>query len=66
VGEVFPVLTEGWVSQDKARAKGLSDNYLPVTFPSARPSKNQLVTVKIEGLGENNVIGTAVETPMSK
>jgi len=63
VGEVFSVLTEGRVSQDKARAKGLSENYLPVTFPSARFSKNRLVTVKIEGLGENNVMGTVVETP---
>lgn len=62
VGQVFSVLTEGRVSQDKAQAKGLSDNYLPVTFPSARLSKNQLVTVMIEGLGENNVIGTVVET----
>jgi threonylcarbamoyladenosine tRNA methylthiotransferase MtaB len=63
VGEVFSVLTEGWASQDKAQAKGLSDNYLPVTFPSVRLSKNRLFTVRIEGLGENNVIGTAVDIP---
>jgi threonylcarbamoyladenosine tRNA methylthiotransferase MtaB len=63
LGEVFSVLTEGWVSQDKEQAKGLSDNYLPVTFPSARLSKNRLVPVRIEGLDGNNVIGTAVETP---
>jgi threonylcarbamoyladenosine tRNA methylthiotransferase MtaB len=64
VGEVFSVLTEGWASQEKEQAKGLSDNYLPVTFPSARLQKNRLVSVRIEGLGENNVIGTAIETPM--
>ncbi|MGD9077108.1 MAG: tRNA (N(6)-L-threonylcarbamoyladenosine(37)-C(2))-methylthiotransferase MtaB [Desulfobacteraceae bacterium] len=63
LGEVFSVLTEGWVSQHKEQAKGLSDNYLPVTFPSARLQKNRLVSVRIEGLGENNVIGTAFETP---
>jgi threonylcarbamoyladenosine tRNA methylthiotransferase MtaB len=63
VGQVFSVLIEGWVSQDKAQVKGLSDNYLPVTFPSARLAKNQLVTVMVERLGENNVMGTAVETP---
>jgi threonylcarbamoyladenosine tRNA methylthiotransferase MtaB len=63
VGEVFSVLTEGWVSQDKEQAKGLSDNYLQVTFPSARLSKNRLVTVRIEGLGGNTAIGTAVQTP---
>jgi threonylcarbamoyladenosine tRNA methylthiotransferase MtaB len=61
LGEVFSVLTEGWVSEDKAQAKGLSDNYLPVAFPSARLQKNRFVSVRIEGLGEHNVIGTPVE-----
>ena len=64
LGEVFSVLTEGWVSAEKAQVKGLSDNYLPVTFPSARRQKNRLVSVRIEGLGEQNVIGTPIESPM--
>jgi threonylcarbamoyladenosine tRNA methylthiotransferase MtaB len=64
VGEVFSVLIEGWASQEKQQAKGLSDNYLPVAFPSARLQKNRLVSVRIEGLGENSVIGTAIKTPM--
>ncbi len=63
LGEVFSVLTEGWASEDKALVKGLSDNYLPVRFPSARLEKNRLVSVRIEGLGENNVIGKPLETP---
>ena len=63
VGEVFSVLIEGWASQEKQQVKGLSDNYLPVAFPSARLQKNRLVSVRIEGLGENSVIGTAIESP---
>ena len=62
LGEVFSVLTEGWASEDKELGKGLSDNYLPVAFPSARLQKNRLVSVRIEGLGEHNVIGTPIET----
>jgi threonylcarbamoyladenosine tRNA methylthiotransferase MtaB len=63
LGEVFSVLTEGWASEDKALVKGLSDNYLRVTFPSAQLEKNRLVSVRIEGLGENSVMGQPLETP---
>jgi len=66
LGEVFSVLTEGWASENKALVKGLSDNYLSVSFPSARAEKNRLVSVRIEGLGENNVIGKRIETPNQK
>jgi len=65
-GEVFSVLTEGWASEDNALVKGLSDNYLPVSFPSARLEKNRLVSVRIEGLGDTNVIGKRIETPNQK
>jgi threonylcarbamoyladenosine tRNA methylthiotransferase MtaB len=61
VGKVFSVLTEGWVSREKEQTKGLSDNYLPVVFPSARLQKNRLVPVRIEGLDENNVVGRPIE-----
>ncbi len=64
LGGVFSVLIEGWASEEKAQAKGLSDNYLPVAFPSARLQRNRLVSVRIEGLGEHNVIGTPIESPM--
>ena len=62
-GEVFSVLTEGWASEEKRLVKGLSDNYLSVTFPSAHLQKNRLVSVRIEELGENNVIGRPIEVP---
>lgn len=60
LGKVFSVLTEGWESEEKKMVRGLTDNYLPVTFPSARLVKNSLASVRIEGLGENNVIGKPV------
>jgi threonylcarbamoyladenosine tRNA methylthiotransferase MtaB len=66
LGEVFTVLTEGWASEDNELIKGLSDNYLPVTFPSARLQKNRVLSVRIEGLRENHVIGKPVETPEEK
>jgi len=63
LGEVFSVLTEGWLSEERQVVRGLSDNYLPVTFPSARLLKNSLVSVRVEGLGENRVIGKPVDAP---
>ena len=62
-GGVFTVLTEGWASEEKGLVKGLSDNYLPVIFPSARMQKNRLVSVRIEGLGENSVLGSPIGAP---
>ena len=63
LGEVFSVLTEGWLSDESQMVKGLSDNYLAVTFPSARLLKNSLVSVRIEALGENQVIGKPLDAP---
>lgn len=58
VGKSFSVLTEGWQSEALKTVKGLSDNYLPVAFPSPREIKNRLVQVQIERLGEDELIGS--------
>lgn len=60
VGKSFSILTEGWQSEEKKRIKGLSDNYLPVTFPSTRLIKNNLIPVRIESLGEKGLIGSII------
>ncbi|MFC1863866.1 MiaB/RimO family radical SAM methylthiotransferase, partial [Thermodesulfobacteriota bacterium] len=57
LGREFPVLTEGWVSNNEKMIKGLSDNYLRVTFPSSRLVRNRLVIVRIEEVGGDRVMG---------
>jgi threonylcarbamoyladenosine tRNA methylthiotransferase MtaB len=63
LGKVFSVLTEGWQSEKRKILRGLSDNYLPVTFSSSRLLKNRLVSVQIQGLEENNVTGRPIGSP---
>ena len=58
VGKSFSVLTEGWESEAQKTIKGLSDNYLPVTFPYPRLIKNKLVQILMERVGENGLIGS--------
>ena len=65
LGKEFLVLAEGWQSEGKKMIKGLSDNYLPVTFPSPRLIKNDMVKVCMERLGKNGIIGRPVsEAPI--
>ncbi len=59
LGKEFYVLTEGWESEEEKMIKGLSDNYLPVLFPSSRLIKNRMVSVHLEKLVNNRIIGTA-------
>lgn len=57
LGKEFDVLTEGW--QEKGRTvKGLSDNYLPLVFPSSRSSQNEIVRVRAERVEKHTVHGT--------
>ena len=64
-GKSFLVLTEGWLSEEKKMIKGFSENYLPVTFPSSQLLKNNLVSVRVEKLGGNGVVGTVDQSPVS-
>jgi threonylcarbamoyladenosine tRNA methylthiotransferase MtaB len=57
IGKTFSVLTEGWQSEIQKTIKGLSDNYLPVTFHSPRLIENKLVTIRMERVGEDGLIG---------
>jgi threonylcarbamoyladenosine tRNA methylthiotransferase MtaB len=58
LGKEFHVLTEGWDSKEEKMVKGLSDNYLPVLFPSSRLIKNKMVPVHLEMVVNNRIIGT--------
>jgi threonylcarbamoyladenosine tRNA methylthiotransferase MtaB len=59
LGEEFQVLTEGWESEEEKMIKGLSDNYLRVIFPSSRLIKNRMVSVHMETLVNNRIMGTS-------
>lgn len=64
LGEELQVLTEGWESEEEETIKGLSDNYLPVIFPSSRLIKNGMVSVRMEKLVNNRIIGAATRLPL--
>jgi threonylcarbamoyladenosine tRNA methylthiotransferase MtaB len=56
LGKDFEVLTEGW--HEKGRTlKGLSDNYLPVVFPSSQMSQNEMISVRAEKVEKRTVVG---------
>lgn len=57
LGKEFLVLAEGWQSEEKKMIKGLSDNYLKVMFHAPRLVKNMMITVRMETLGKNSVLG---------
>lgn len=61
-GKQFLVLSEGWESEEEKLMKGITDNYLPVVFPSSQDLKNQLVAVVLEGLEKNRVVGKPVQS----
>jgi threonylcarbamoyladenosine tRNA methylthiotransferase MtaB len=56
VGKTFEVLSEGW-DQKGLLVNGLSDNYVPVSFPSSNPSHNEMVRVRIERVDGKMVHG---------
>lgn len=59
LGKKFEVLTEGW--QEIGRSvKGLSDNYLPLVFPSPRMSQNEMIRVRAERVEKRSVIGSPI------
>jgi threonylcarbamoyladenosine tRNA methylthiotransferase MtaB len=60
VGREFDVLTEGWHERGKT-VKGLSDNYVPVVFPSSRMLQNKMVRVRAERVEKRIVIGSLID-----
>lgn len=60
LGSEFPVLIQGWHSEENNMVKGLSDNYLPCIFHSSEMKVNSIVQVKMGEIGEDVVIGKRV------
>jgi threonylcarbamoyladenosine tRNA methylthiotransferase MtaB len=60
LGKTFEVLSEGW-DQKGLLVNGLSDNYVPVSFPSSNPSHNEMVRVRIERVDGKMVHGEMQE-----
>jgi threonylcarbamoyladenosine tRNA methylthiotransferase MtaB len=60
LGKEFPVLAEGWSSENEGMMKGTSDNYLPVLFSSSKDLKGRIVPARIECVGNNKVFGSPV------
>jgi threonylcarbamoyladenosine tRNA methylthiotransferase MtaB len=60
LGKEFPVLAEGWETEEKGRIRGFTDNYVPVIFPASRMVRNEMVPVLLRGLEKNQVTGTMV------
>jgi threonylcarbamoyladenosine tRNA methylthiotransferase MtaB len=60
LGETFAVLVEDWQSEREGMVKGLSENYLRVAFHASRLTPNELIPVKIDGIGEDKLFGRAV------
>ena len=62
LGKDFMVLTEGWHSEAKKAVKGLSDNYVPIHFPSPLELKNRMVHTRAVRLDGRGVLGRAAES----
>ena len=60
LGENFRVLAEGWESEDRQRIKGLSDNYLPVSFPSSKHLQNCMVSAHMERVEGEGLVGKVI------
>lgn len=57
LGKVFNVIPVGWHSKGLGLAKGLTDNYVSVIFPSAQEKANKRVSLRLEEITELGVRG---------
>ena len=60
VGEDYPVIMEGWASNNRNNVKGLSDNYLKVIFPSHKLIRDSILSVRVEGVTNETVVGSII------
>ena len=60
LGKEFKVLAERWHSKKNKIMKGLSDNYLPIIFPSSEDTRNQIIPVQTLKVENNKVRGTVL------
>ncbi len=63
VGSTFTVVSEGWLSEEKGLARGMTDNYVPVHFHSSLPHEGELVAVQVEQVTKDGVTGTCLGVP---
>jgi threonylcarbamoyladenosine tRNA methylthiotransferase MtaB len=63
VGGTFMVVSEGWLSEERGLARGMTDNYVPVRFCSSQPHEGELVAVKVEQVTKDGVTGTCLGAP---
>lgn len=63
MGGTFVVVSEGWLSEEKGLARGMTDNYVPVRFFSSRPHEGDLVAVKVEQVTKDGVTGRCLGVP---
>ncbi len=61
LGEEFSALAEGWESEADKMMKGITDNYLPVVFPSSQDLNNELVPVITERVEKGKVVGSIAD-----
>ena len=60
LNNTFWVLAESWYSKENKKMKGMSDNYVPVVFPTSQDSRNRMVRVRLEKVANHVVIGSAL------
>lgn len=63
VGGTFMVVSEGWFSEEKGLARGMTDNYVPIHFHSSLPHEGKLVAVKVEQVTKDGVTGICLGVP---
>jgi threonylcarbamoyladenosine tRNA methylthiotransferase MtaB len=66
VGKNFQVVMEGAHARDNGLLRGISDNYIPVFFPCFPPCQDDLVSVRIDKVEANHVIGQVVPSHQSE
>jgi threonylcarbamoyladenosine tRNA methylthiotransferase MtaB len=57
LGRVFEVLVEGWDSEGEHFLKGTTDNYLSILFPASGSGAGRLVSVRLEKVKKQVVLG---------
>jgi len=66
IGQSLQVLVQKGSPDQKGRAEGLSDNYIPVVLNNVKVQSNQMADVRIVGLDENNRVLGEVEQAASR
>jgi threonylcarbamoyladenosine tRNA methylthiotransferase MtaB len=63
LGKEFPVLVEKCRSKEEKMVAGITDNYLPVIFPSSKVSQNSFILVFLKELRGNALLGRMISSP---